>query len=162
MPFNGSKLEPDRAKKDGSWGLRHWLEKHSFSVFVRKLLSLAPCGAQYITGTQSELVLKLVLILGKGRLMKASLVFPMTLSCELSLPRAVSHSALLVVQANKPERAVLIPDTVRHHMAVSERCTRILSERDDDASVLCCVSHASMLSPARLTSKHVQSDFAIF
>lgn len=49
-----------------------------------------------ITGAQSEPLLELVLILGRGRLMKASLVFPMTLSCELSLPRAVSCSVLLV------------------------------------------------------------------
>lgn len=110
----------------------------------------------------TESLLKLVLILRKGRLMKASLVFPMTLSCELSLPRAVSHSALLVVGANKPERAVLISDIAPHRMAVSECCTCVLSEQDDDTSVLCCVSRVSTLSPACLTSRHVQSDFAIF
>lgn len=93
--------------------------------------------------------------------MKAPLVFPMTLSCELSLPRAVSRSVLLVVSANKPERAVLISDIVQRCMAASECCTRILSERDDDAAVLPSVSRASMLAPARLTSKHVQSEFAI-
>lgn len=49
-----------------------------------------------ITGAQSEPLLELVLILGRGRLIKASLVFPMTLSCELSLPRAVSHPVLPV------------------------------------------------------------------
>lgn len=77
-------------------GAETLVEKSSFIVFVRKLLSLALLGARDITGAQSEPLLKLVLILGKGRLMKASLVFPMTLLCELSLPRAVSHSVLLV------------------------------------------------------------------
>lgn len=70
--------------------------KSSFNLFVRKLLSLALHEAWNITGAQREPLLELVLILGRGRLMKASLVFPMTLSCELSLPRAVSHSLLLV------------------------------------------------------------------
>lgn len=37
VSLNGSNLEPDRAKKDGSWRLRPWLEKHSFNVFVRKV-----------------------------------------------------------------------------------------------------------------------------
>lgn len=111
------------AKEDGSWGPRHWLEKHCFGIFVRKLLSLAPRSVQYITGAQSESLLKLVLIVGKGRLMKASLVFPMTLSCELSLPRAVSRSVLLMVRANKPEHTVLIPDIAQHCMAVSDHRT---------------------------------------
>lgn len=70
--------------------------KSSFKVFVRKLLSLALYRTQDITGAQSELLLRLVLILGRSRLMKASLAFPMTLSCELNLPRAVFHSVLLV------------------------------------------------------------------
>lgn len=115
-------------RRVGSWGLRHWLEEHFFSVSGRKLLSLASCGVQYITGAQSEPSLKLVLTLGKGRLIKASLAFPMTLSCEQSLPRAVSHPALLAAWANKPEHAVLISDIAQHCMAVSKHCTCILSE----------------------------------
>lgn len=93
--FHGTKQKHDMAKKGGKLGTETLVGRHFFSVCGRKLLSLASCGVQYITGAQSEPSLKLVLTLGKGRLIKASLAFPMTLSCVQSLPRAVSHPALL-------------------------------------------------------------------
>lgn len=147
-------------RRVGSWGLRHWLEEHCFSAYGRKLLSLASCSVQYTTGAQSESSLKLVLVLGKGRLMKASLAFPMTLSCEQSLPRAVSHSALLTAWANKPEHPVLISDIAQHCMAVWSTAD---ASFQNGRWLLCAFLHmaCSLLSPAHLTSKHVQSNFVI-